>query len=132
MSLYLFQYQNEYISKVKFGIFITFGIISSNHFVNILVILPQTTQYCDIWPKYPCLSLKIISQFIHFSLFQTFVNRILLALRGKGMDFIKKNHKIVLFDVKSQEYWKIIYRNSSKYDEVSNCHFRNGSIVILE
>ena len=45
---------------------------------------------------------------------------------------LAKNHKIVLFEVKSQEYWKMSTRNSYKYDKVSNCHFRSGYIEILE
>ena len=37
-SIYLTQYQNKSIFKVKFGIVIIFGIISSNYFVNNRVI----------------------------------------------------------------------------------------------
>ena len=62
---------------MKFGIFITFGIISSNYFVNILVILPQITQYCDFR---------------------------LRSDHGTPMDILVKKHNIVLFEVKSQEY----------------------------
>ena len=45
----LSQYHNKSISKVKIGIFIIFGIISSDYFVNILVILPQITHFFVIF-----------------------------------------------------------------------------------
>ena len=38
---------NKYLKKKLESIL--FGIISSNNFVNILVILPQITQYCDFY-----------------------------------------------------------------------------------
>ena len=54
-----------------------------------------------------------------------------ITLRTRQL-ILAKNRKIVLFEVKSQDYCKIIYRNYLRYDKVSNCLFRNGSIMIQE
>ena len=58
-SISLFQYHSRSISKVTVGNFIMFGRISIEYFVNILVIFPQITQYCDFWPKSVDVPLKV-------------------------------------------------------------------------
>ena len=97
---------------IKQPIYIGFSVLELSK------LLMYTFHYRYIVPKYGTKS-------------EAFVHIFCRAFKGSGNEILTKTRN-ASFEVKSQEYWKIICRNYSKNDTFSNYHCRNCSILIME